>query len=88
MVTDSNDRKFFAKTRRVYGERMEDYGRKSKKIHPTASQLEQLEVYRQKNRDLDQKRKIIFRITTVLFGLIFLYVFLRLAASDIVSIFY
>ena len=88
-IKRNSPRNFFGRTKAMFGERMEDYARTARESYPNdQTNFEELEQFRQEKRDSEDKRKFIFRIATVLFGLIFLYVFLRLAARDILTIFY
>ena len=82
-------RSFFGRTKALFGERMEDYARNNRKHSQTpGTDFVELEKFRQEKRDADNKGRLLFRIATVLFGLIFLYVFLRLTAGDIARFFY
>ena len=89
MAIDRKPRIFFARTKALFGERMEEYARnKRNQSQTTETDFVELEKFRQEKRDADNKGRLLFRIATVLFGLIFLYVFLRLTASDIARFFY
>jgi hypothetical protein len=78
----------FEKTKERYGEMMESYARHRQKPDHSETDFKKLEEIRQESRNKEEKRRIVFRFVTGLFALIFLYVFLRLVNSDIISILY
>lgn len=78
----------FEKTKERYGQMMESYASDKKNHNPIETDFQELESIRQQSRDREEKRRFIFRFVTGIFAMIFLYVFLRLINSDLMSILY
>jgi hypothetical protein len=76
----------FERTKKKYGEFMEDYGSRKSKDH-SQTDFDELESIRNNSRKENFRYQFIFRIMTGIGVILFIYFFLSLAGQDISAIF-